>query len=137
MCRSPTMLFPKAAITRAVEAALPEGMVATDGTLEAINRGCAEFVSLVSTESSTVLEDVGNHSIMSKKDVVDAMKRLGLEVYLAEAEDRAAEDVAKVQANKKRKKKTKPSKEEEAAAAKRQRELLEATAKSFYDEQGL
>lgn len=36
-----------------------------------------------------------------------------------------------------KKRKPKQSKEEEEAAAKRQRELLEATAKSFYEDQGL
>lgn len=36
-----------------------------------------------------------------------------------------------------RKRKPKQSKEEEEAAANRQRELLEATAKSFYEDQGL
>eukprot|EP00752_Nemacystus_decipiens_P006930 g6223.t1 len=131
------MLFPKAAISRAVEAVIPDGMAATDETLEAINKACAEFVSLVSTEASTEARDADKASTMSTQDVVDAIKRLGLEGYLAGAEEQAVSDTNLIQEKRKKKRKRKLSKEEEAAAANRQRELLEATAKRFYEDQGL
>eukprot|EP00903_Cladosiphon_okamuranus_P006919 g6734.t1 len=112
-------------------------MAATDETLEAINKGCAEFVNLVSTEASVDARGAETTSTMSTIDVVDAIKRLGLESYLTSAEEQAVSDTKRVQKKRKEKRKPKLSKEEEAAAADRQRELLEATAKSFYEDQGL
>eukprot|EP00904_Undaria_pinnatifida_P004475 jgi/Undpi1/14028/HiC_scaffold_9.g03679.m1 len=93
-----------------------------------------EFVCLVSSEAKTVR---GSNSIMNGKDVVEAIKRLGLEAYLEGAEEVAAADAEKVHAKRKRKKKPKQSKEEQEAAAIKQRELLQATAESFYSERGL
>ncbi|CAM9858494.1 unnamed protein product [Laminaria digitata] len=122
-----------AAIGRAVEAALPEGMGASEETIDALNKSCAEFVCLVSSEARTVRSS----SVMSREDVVEAIKRLGLEAYLEGAEEVAAADAEKVHAHRKRKKKPKQSKEEQEAAASKQRELLQATAESFYSERGL
>ncbi|CAM9151810.1 unnamed protein product [Ectocarpus sp. 12 AP-2014] len=131
------MLFAKATIARAVEAALPNGMTATDEMVEAINKSCAEFVNLLSTEASAKAKGSGKNPVMSNEDVVEAIKRLGLEAYLTGAEEGAAADSEKEQARRKRKRKPKQSKEAEEAAANKQRELLEATAKSFYEDQGL
>ncbi|CAN0028756.1 unnamed protein product [Ectocarpus sp. 13 AM-2016] len=113
-------------------------MTATDEMVEAINKSCAaEFVNLLSTEASAKAKDSGKNPVMSNEDVVEAIKRLGLEAYLTGAEEGAAADTEKEQARRKRKRKPKQSKEAEEAAANRQRELLEATAKSFYEDQGL
>ncbi|CAM9927061.1 unnamed protein product [Scytosiphon promiscuus] len=112
-------------------------MAATEDTIDEINKSCAEFVNLLCTEASIEGVDRAKNPLMSQKDVVDAIKRLGLEAYLAAAEGDAAVDMEKEQAKRQRKRKPKQSKEEEAAAAARQQELLEATAKSFYSDQGL
>ncbi|CAN0112815.1 unnamed protein product [Ectocarpus sp. 4 AP-2014] len=68
------MLFAKATIARAVEAALPDGMTATDEMVEAINKSCAEFVNLLSTEASAKAKASGKNPVMSNEDVVEAVK---------------------------------------------------------------
>lgn len=113
---------------------MPEGFSASEDTLFAFNECCAEFVNMVASEAIAV----GGGQTVSYKNTVKAMKNLGLDTYMEQAESLVAQDIQEVQAARKRKaRKNERTQEEEDAAAKRQRELLAATAESFRREQGL
>ncbi|CAN0034240.1 unnamed protein product, partial [Discosporangium mesarthrocarpum] len=118
------ILFHTASIKRGVDELLPGEVTASKDAIHALNQCCAEFVSLVSSEASTLAD---GERLMKPEHVTEALKTLGFDAYINEGNGAVVE--AKEMRKERLKKRQsfrgpKFTKEEEEELAQKQRVLL-------------
>ncbi|MBW0532640.1 hypothetical protein O181_072355 [Austropuccinia psidii MF-1] len=124
--------LPRATVNKLIQEILPPDMICSKETKELISECCKEFITLISSEANEICEEDAKKTI-SPEHIIDALKTLGFDNFVAEVEDvnRVHRAQAK-QDNQKRKNKLDQSgfSQDELAA---QQELLFAASKARFE----
>ncbi|WVQ83064.1 hypothetical protein IAT38_005202 [Cryptococcus sp. DSM 104549] len=78
--------LPKATVLKIIQELLPEDIACSKEAKDIILECCTEWIKLISTQSNMVCEASAKKTI-SPEHVVEALKQLGFEDFVAEVED--------------------------------------------------